>query len=123
LTTELIPLINLLIAVFVAVIAGFQWRTARLQWKTTHNRAVFDLFERRYTIYKTFREVQFIVIQSGQADRISVTKALAAAEEAQFLFGDDILNYIKKFTEDLTLLECLAAEQGEAGPGLANNVQ
>jgi hypothetical protein len=124
LITELSSLISLAIAAVVAFIGCLQWRTARLQWKTTHNRAVFDQFERRYTIYKALREVVGAVTRSGSADQKLFVNAAEAFEEAQFLFGDDIVAYLKQFTNDLLLLESLVTEQSEAnGPGLANNLK
>lgn len=120
--TELSSLITLVIAAFVAFIGWLQWRTARLQWKTTHNRAVFDQFERRYKIYKTLRKVVGLV-GSGRADQELFVKAAEAAEEAQFLFGDDIVDYLKQFTNDLLLLESLVTEQRDAsGSELKNNL-
>jgi len=123
-TIELSSWISLFIAAFVAFVGCLQFGTARLQWKTTHNRAVFDLFERRYTIYKALREVVEAVTVYGRADQKISVKAAEASEEAQFLFGDDIVDYIDQFAKHLKLLESLADEQGAtSGPVLANNLK
>jgi hypothetical protein len=87
------------VAALVAVIGLLNFLTARQQWRTANNRAVFDLFQKRYEVYQEFREIVRWVTGSGKADSMMFVKAAEAAERAQFLFGDDLVRYLRQFTD------------------------
>jgi hypothetical protein len=113
--------IGVAMAAFVALIALLQWRMARAQWRTAHNRAVFDQFHERYDIYQEFRDIVGIVMASGSSDLNVRVKAAEAAERAQFLFGDDIVTYLRQVTSDLRDLESIA-QQRLRGADLSRNL-
>lgn len=76
------------LALFAAMIAYRQWRTA-------HQRLVFDLFERRMRIFDDAREVLNGVIRAGDAQDHQVVEFSRVAERARFLFGDEVVLYIE----------------------------
>jgi hypothetical protein len=75
------------IAVLAAVIGFMQWRTA-------HQRAVLDLFEKRYELYTAVRSVIAEVIAHGRADNKIQFDYLRAIERAPFLFGPEVTAYL-----------------------------
>jgi hypothetical protein len=106
---HLLPWLTLGIAAFVAVIGALQFLTARKQWQTANDRAVFDQFKSRYEVYREFRDV-VVKVTGGHIDQATWLKAAEAAERAQFLFGDEIILYLNQFVRELTDLQCLIAE-------------
>jgi hypothetical protein len=75
------------IAVLAAVIGFMQWRTA-------HQRAVLDLFEKRYELYSAVRSVITEVLTQGRADHKLQFDYLRAIERAHFLFGPEVTAYL-----------------------------
>jgi hypothetical protein len=100
-------------AVAVAMSAGIvgllSLLTAQRIWRAEHNRAVFELFDERYSIYQQLRDIASLV-KAGQADREMFVSATEALEKAQFLFGQDVVSYIRRFAENISNLECVASE-------------
>lgn len=83
-------------AIFVAVIAFLQWRTAQ-------QKAVLDLFERRHAIYEIVRNAVGTIASNSTAFDPSCDVAfLEAMERAYFFFGDDVDSYIKQLWSDIT---------------------
>lgn len=100
-----------IIAVAVAVIAYFQWRTA-------HDRVTLDLFDRRREVYDEIVDSIFPIIAHGSVMRADADSAfLIASRKAQFLFGDDVINYLNdlwKLMNDIRLAETYMDSSGAA---------
>lgn len=111
-----IPDIAVWIAGFVALIGLLQLATAVQQWRTANNRAVLDLFQRRFEVYNDCREVVRSVSGSGRADTATWIKVADATERARFLFGRDVVAKLEKLTSDLTDLETRVSEEEGLGP-------
>jgi hypothetical protein len=83
-------------AIFVAVVAFFQWRTAQ-------QKAVLDLFERRHAIYEVVRNaVGKMVSSSTEFDPAKENEFMQVMERAYFFFGDDVENYLEQLWSDIT---------------------
>jgi len=111
---DLAPWFSLGVATFVALIGLLQFLTAREQARTANNRAVLDLFEKRYAVYEGIRSVVGKVLTHGSANMQKMQvfmEAAVVAEKAKFLFKEDINGYLKQFLDDLTRLECLESER------------
>jgi hypothetical protein len=77
-------------AVFVAVVAFQQWRTAQ-------QKAVLDLFERRHAIYEIARKAVATMTSNSTAfDQTREVEILDATERAYFFFGDDVVAYLEQ---------------------------
>lgn len=77
-------------AIFVALVAFLQWRTAQ-------QKAVLDLFERRHAIYEIVRNaVSTIASNSNAFDQGREVEFMQAMERAYFFFGDDVDNYVQQ---------------------------
>jgi len=101
------------VATFVGVVGLLNLLTARQNWRADHNRAVFELFDERYDIYQQLRDVAGMV-RAGHADHEMFATSVEALERAQFLFGEDVVAYIRQFAENISNLECVASEIGRA---------
>jgi len=102
------------VATFVAFIGLLQFLTAREQARTANNRAVLDLFEKRYAVYEGIRSVVGKVLAYGSANMQNMQifmDAAVVAEKAKFLFAEDINNYLEQLMKDLTSLERLEVER------------
>jgi hypothetical protein len=104
---------TLAVAAFVGVVGLLSLLTAQQHWRAEHNRAVFELFDERYDIYQQLRDIASMV-KTGHADREMFTSATEALEKAQFLFGQDVVSYVRQFAENVRTLECVASEIGRA---------
>jgi len=81
------------IALLAAVIGYFQWRTAQ-------QKVVLDLFDRRMATYTALREVVAKVMASSSAATSENSfKFLEARDRAQFLFGPEVIEHLKKIDE------------------------
>jgi hypothetical protein len=106
------------VAAFVATIAGLQWLTARRQYKAAHNRAVFDLFEKRYAVYEDPRKMLNAIGDYDVIPEDAFIRATDAARRGTFLFGVELRRELQD------LLKCLLDlnELQEAG-GLTGHLE
>jgi hypothetical protein len=84
---------QLITTLVVGLIAAYiAWR----QWRTSHDRLILDLFERRF---QSFQELT-IVISQGLNKPHPDTKDLGdfdrASEKARFLFGPEVYSYLRE---------------------------
>jgi hypothetical protein len=83
-------------AIFVALVAFLQWRTAQ-------QKAVLDLFERRHSIYETVRNaVATIIRDSNGFDQACEAELVQAMGRAYFFFGDDVVSYLERLWKAIT---------------------
>jgi hypothetical protein len=95
-------------AIFVALVAFFQWRTAQ-------QKAVLDLFEKRHAIYEIVREaVSTMGRDSHDFDQSREIKFMQVMERAYFFFGDDVVTYLKELWSDITYV--ISADMELKGP-------
>lgn len=96
------------IAVAVALVAFRQWRTAQ-------HKLVLDLFERRYSIYSRVMSGVADVIRDGDVrNNDSLRKVATVRDEAQFVFGKEVTDYLAALQGTLAELG-LCRTQYDAG--------
>jgi len=83
--------------IFGGVAAWISYR----QWKVSAYKYRFELFEKRYHIYSTVQSVYGELIQEDKISSETYSKLAVAANEAQFLFGDDVAKYLRAFQEKI----------------------
>jgi hypothetical protein len=110
---ELSLWLTLGLAALLVFVGLLHWMAARQHSRAVHNRAVFDLFDERFDIDQQLHEIAGLV-RAGQADREMFLKAVEALERAQFLFGKEVVSYVRQFTELVSNLECVTSELGRA---------
>jgi hypothetical protein len=92
---ETIQWLTVVIAAFVAWIGFLQWLTAR-------QKAVFDLFDKRFKVYETVKHcVDQVVRNPGYFEGEVEKEFLKAVNEAKFLFGDDVNSYLETLRKDI----------------------
>lgn len=84
--------ITVLIATIVAIIAI-------TSYFATRSRIRHELFERRFTIYRGFRNLLWEIQGSGRCELTQIFELNAPTEEARFLFGEDIYKYLSDIRE------------------------
>src|SRR5712671_2391031 len=82
-------------AIFVAVVAFLQWRTAQ-------QKAVLDLFDRRFKIYETVKTcVDEANRNAGYFNGEREKEFLKVRDDAYFWFGNDIQDYLEDLRKEL----------------------
>ncbi|YCI03313.1 hypothetical protein M1D34_03530 [Ensifer sp. D2-11] len=91
-----IQTLQALLAPTIAIAVG---AIGYLQWRTAHQKVVLDLFERRY---RTVQEIEEIVrfSQTNPHDFSEFDYRMqTAVNQARFLFGDDVVSFLRKRQE------------------------
>ena len=97
-------------SIFVAAVAFLQWRTAQ-------QKAVLDLFDRRFKIYETVKNCVDQVGRNPQYFSEREKEFLKAVNEAYFLFGDDLHSYLEALRQDIVYVRDFDTHR--PGSGLA----
>jgi hypothetical protein len=100
---ELNQALTLLVAIGVALIGYFQWRTA-------NQRVVMDLFDRRFQVFDKLEGVVLLIVQHGKALDEDFRAAAQAKAEARFLFGKDVQEYVQRIIEDIAFMNTYTSE-------------
>jgi hypothetical protein len=75
---------------------------AFLQWRTAQQKAVLERNERRFKLYETVKNcVDQVSRNSLYFDNEQERKFLKAMEEARFLFGDDLHDYLETLRKNI----------------------
>jgi hypothetical protein len=72
------PTIVAIIAAAIALVIG--WR----QWRTSHDKLKFDLFERRYVVYEATQKLIWGTLAKGRLDEDSLHYSMSEAKEWNF---------------------------------------
>ena len=67
-----------------------------LQWRTAHQRAVLDLFDRRMENYNSLNAAISEIVREGRVNSASLMSFDRAASKARFLFGNDVTASLKE---------------------------
>jgi hypothetical protein len=74
---------------------------AIMQWRTAHQKAVLDLFERRMKVYSEIRAVIASVVSSGKLPNEKHFEYWRGADGAKFLFGSKVNAYLTELNTTL----------------------
>jgi hypothetical protein len=75
------------------------------QWRTSHQRAAFDLFDKRWRLYDEWRSVIGEVVREGTAPLLISNRYLRAIDQAEFLFGKEVYSYLIQTHKDILDLD------------------
>src|SRR5467141_1107701 len=67
-----------------------------LQWRTSHQRAVLDLFDRRMENYDALNDAVVEIMREGNATLKALVPFSQAAARARFLFGKEVTAYLEE---------------------------
>ena len=98
-------LIELFCAFLTPIISFTTVYIAYQQWKTNKQKLDFDRYDRRIRIYEEVQKILSVVIQDGHSSYPSLIAFLSRASEADFLFDEDVTNYIREiFKRGITVV-------------------
>jgi hypothetical protein len=80
------------------------------QWKANERRAVLDRYERRLRVYQQVVEFLRFIVRDFKPEIHDLSKLSAETAEADFLFGEDILNYLDEIYTHGVKLHAARAE-------------
>jgi hypothetical protein len=86
--------IQVLQALATPAIAGLALVIGLMQWRTSHQRAALDLFDKRFELYMELRAIISQVLTHGTVHQDTAIVFLRAADKAQFLFGPKVTAYL-----------------------------
>lgn len=98
-------------ALFVPMIAVFGALIAYRQWRTAQNKLKLDLFDRRLVIYEAARDYISSVMTSGKTTNEKEFGFLTGTRGAKWLFNDEITQYLDiELWHKICDLGCLQSE-------------
>jgi hypothetical protein len=80
--------------IVATAITGFGALIAYFQWKTARQRAVLDLFDRRKAVYDKVRSQVLFISAHGASNQDTELELAEATEIARFFFGEEIVFYL-----------------------------
>jgi hypothetical protein len=92
--TELPYWVQLLQALSTPAIALLAIVIGYAQWRTAHQRAVVDLFEKRMKIYEDIRNVIGEVARAGSVTNENINAYFRAIDQTDILFGPEVTAYL-----------------------------
>ncbi len=99
--------VQLFTTLVLGVVAAYiAWR----QWRTSRDRLVFDLFERRFQSFQDLTRTISEAFQQGRAELNDLAKFDVAAEKARFLFGPEVHLYLRDVRSHL--INVITKERG-----------
>jgi len=107
--------------IIAAITSALVLAVGFLQWRTAQQKAVLDLFDKRFKIYETAKNcVEQVSINPNRFDNERQKEFLKAVNEAYFFFDDDVNSYLERLRKDLltvydaTRFEATTADREEA---------
>lgn len=67
------------------------------QWTTARHKLILDLYDRRRAIYSKINTPISRAMVNGTTDGQQIFDYLEVLDEAQFLFGEDVLRFIEQY--------------------------
>lgn len=77
-------------------VALAQAQIAERTWQTNNEKIVLELMERRLAIYREIRDVIAEIMRSGRSEQDTLWKYGKAIDQVEFLFGQDVQDYLEK---------------------------
>jgi hypothetical protein len=81
-------LLTPLIAIITTAILVLQYLLAKRRWR-------LDLYDKRYPVYLSTKEYLSFIDQTANVTHEELTKFLRNSKDKEFLFGDDVKEYLE----------------------------
>jgi hypothetical protein len=109
------PVATIIASITAAIItwrfASWQARIAQQQANTTFDQLRYNLFEKRFAIYNTARELIATVVNEPNLQGSDLIPLQAKLNEAEFFSSSDICDWLRSVRKDGTDLLILRSEQ------------
>jgi hypothetical protein len=84
-------IVQALTTLVLGIVAGYiAWR----QWRTSQDRVVLDLFERRFQVFQELTRAINAAFEKPNVEVPDLAKFDVATEKARFLFGPEVHSYL-----------------------------
>ena len=107
--------------IIAAITSALVLAVGFLQWRTAQQKAVLDLFDKRFKIYETVKNcVDLVGTNPEDFGNERQKEFLKAKNKAYFFFGNEVNDYIERLRKDLltvydtTRFEATMADREEA---------
>ena len=88
--------------IIAAITSALVLAVGFLQWRTAHQKAVLDLFDKRFKIYETVKNcVDQVGTNPEDFGNERQKEFLKAKNKAYFFFGNEVNDYIERLRKDL----------------------
>ena len=88
---QLIETLKALLTPLIAIVATYiAWQ----QWKTNRQKLNLERYDRRLRVYEEVKKILSIIMRDAKASTDDLLKFRTSVSEADFLFGQDIPEYI-----------------------------
>jgi hypothetical protein len=84
--------------------ARFFYRDAWAQWTTARSKLILDLYEHRRKVYSDFHGPIGQAMRDGRSDLNNYVDYIRVVDQAQFLFGRDVRDFIEDMRHTLNQL-------------------
>jgi hypothetical protein len=111
-SATLIPIAAIIVSLVVAVVQYAQWRTA-------NQKVVIDLYDRRLKVYEQLGKAIGPVVREGEVSEAAFNEFMIGQADATFLFGDDVLEYLKSLRKCFAWLLSIRNEFIDNSPNRA----
>lgn len=88
---QVVRISQALLTPLIAVVATY---IAFQQWQTNRQKLVLDRYDRRLKVYEEVRKILSIILRDADASYDDLLRFRTSVSEADFLFGQDITEYI-----------------------------
>ncbi|MDO8334842.1 MAG: hypothetical protein Q7T35_09270 [Nitrosomonas sp.] len=88
---QIIEILQALLTPLIAIVATY---IAYQQWQTNKQKLTLDRYERRLKVYEEVRKILSIILRDANANYDDLLRFRTAVSEADFLFGNEIPEYI-----------------------------
>lgn len=89
--------ITVFLTIWVSIIIAI---VSYQQYKVAHVKLKLDLYEKRFAVFQGVREFLSIVLAKANFDMSEFYMFRAKTAEVDFLFGTDVVNFIKQVDKD-----------------------
>jgi hypothetical protein len=87
------------------VFSSRQTEIADAQRRIAAAKLDFDLYEKRYAAFEAARKLWREVVQHANVETSQLDEFMIGTVDAEFLFGDDVVQYLEKFRKKVAQLQ------------------
>ena len=90
---QVIDVSKALLTPLIAIVATYiAWQ----QWQTNKHKLILEKYDRRLKVYEEVKKILSIILRDADASHEDHLKFITSVSEADFLFGQEIPEYIKE---------------------------
>jgi len=117
---EIIKIFSSLLTPIIALLAVY---IAYQQYLIGKNKLKFELYEKRYLIYQHTKKILFKITQKGKIEEQELIRFINISRESNFLFNNDITDYLKKLSANAGNLNDLTKEMNKSNDPYASKIK